>query len=155
MEPVLVDGSYQQEPLLPRWLPRALITAAVLLIALAAIWYALLRPAVKSAAREAVTPEAVRSAAAAERSDAPDQGDTSGAGAGAGSGSGGGSGGGDSAGTGTGSGATKPTATRAPPARQAPRPPLRPVRRSGSGTRWAAAPTPGPLSRCRTGTPSN
>lgn len=86
MAPVLVDGSYQQEPLLPRWLPRALITAAVLLIALAGIWYALLRPAVKSAAREAVTPEAVRSAAAADKSSAPDRGDTAGTGATAGAG---------------------------------------------------------------------
>ncbi|MGC5413123.1 hypothetical protein ACPXCX_57110, partial [Streptomyces sp. DT225] len=72
VEPVLVDGSYEQEPLLPRWLPRALITAAVLVLALVGLWYALLRPAVKSAAREAVTPEAVRSAAAADKSKAPE-----------------------------------------------------------------------------------
>ncbi|MEU1489107.1 hypothetical protein ABZ456_02435 [Streptomyces sp. NPDC005776] len=97
--PVLVDGSYQQEPLLPRWLPRALITAAVLLIALAGVWYALLRPAVKSAAREAITPEAVRSAAAADRSSAPDRGDTAGATAGTG----------DTAGADAGAGASKPT----------------------------------------------
>lgn len=99
--PVLVDGSYQQEPLLPRWLPRALITAAVLLIALVGMWYALLRPAVKSAAREAVTPEAVRSAAAADRSAAPDRGDTAGATAGAGAG--------ETAGADAGAGAAKPT----------------------------------------------
>ncbi|MEU9204982.1 hypothetical protein [Streptomyces sp. NPDC048332] len=99
--PVLVDGSYQQEPLLPRWLPRALITAAVLLIALAGIWYALLRPAVKSAAREAVTPEAVRSAAAADKSKAPDGGGTAGAGADGGAG--------DTAGADAGAGAAKPT----------------------------------------------
>lgn len=101
VEPVLVDGSYQQEPILPRWLPRALITAAVLLIALVGLWYALLRPAVKSAAREAVTPEAVRSAAAADKSKAPQQGDAAGAGADAGTG--------DSAGAGSGGGASKPT----------------------------------------------
>ncbi|WP_326733648.1 COG1470 family protein [Streptomyces sp. NBC_01022] len=101
VEPVLVDGSYQQEPLLPRWLPRALITAAVLLIALAGIWYALLRPAVKSAAREAITPEAVRSAAAADKSKAPDQGDAAGTGADAGTG--------DTAGADAGAGASKPT----------------------------------------------
>ncbi|MET7644090.1 hypothetical protein ABZS83_10665 [Streptomyces sp. NPDC005426] len=101
--PVLVDGSYQQEPLLPRWLPRALITAAVLLVALAGIWYALLRPAVKSAAREAVTPEAVRSAAAADTSKAPQQGDAAGTGADAGAG--------DAAGADSGGGASKPTAS--------------------------------------------
>ncbi|WP_411097552.1 hypothetical protein [Streptomyces sp. 020-2-3H-GM] len=95
--PVLVDGSYQQDPILPRWLPRALITAALLVLALVGLWYALLRPAVKSAAREAVTPEAVRSAAAADRSKAPEEGGQGGADPGgsasAGTGPGGGSGG--------------------------------------------------------------
>ncbi|MFE6663952.1 hypothetical protein ACFVFH_10365 [Streptomyces sp. NPDC057697] len=86
--PVVVDGSYQQEPILPRWLPRALITAAVLLIALVGLWYALLRPAVKSAAREAITPDAVRSAAAADKSKAPDKGGPGGAGSGGGDSSG-------------------------------------------------------------------
>lgn len=92
--PVLVDGSYQQDPILPRWLPRALLTAALLILVLVGLWYALLRPAVKSAAREAVTPEAVRSAAAADRSKAPAEGEQGGAD----------SGGGDSAGTDTGTG---------------------------------------------------
>ncbi|MGW1656925.1 COG1470 family protein [Streptomyces atratus] len=86
--PVVLDGSYQQEPILPRWLPRALITAAVLLIALVGLWYALLRPAVKSAAREAITPDAVRSAAAADKSKAPDNGSTAGSGSGGGDSSG-------------------------------------------------------------------
>ncbi|WPW30163.1 hypothetical protein P6B95_24160 [Streptomyces atratus] len=86
--PVVLDGSYQQEPILPRWLPRALITAAVLLIALVGLWYALLRPAVKSAAREAITPDAVRSAAAADKSKAPDNGSTAGTGSGGGDSSG-------------------------------------------------------------------
>ncbi|MFG3407489.1 hypothetical protein [Streptomyces sp. NPDC048142] len=101
--PVLVDGSYQQEPILPRWLPRALLTAALLLLVLVGLWYALLRPAVKSAAREAVTPEAVRSAAAADRSTAPDEGGAD-------------SGGGDSAGAGTGGGSAGPTPSPGPSA---------------------------------------
>lgn len=92
--PVLVDGSYQQDPILPRWLPRALLTAALLILVLVGLWYALLRPAVKSAAREAVTPEALRSAAAADRSKAPAEGEQGGAD----------SRGGDSAGTDTGTG---------------------------------------------------
>ncbi|MFH8514124.1 hypothetical protein ACH4CE_03065 [Streptomyces gelaticus] len=96
--PVVVDGSYQQEPILPRWLPRALITAAVLLIALVGLWYALLRPAVKSAAREAITPDAVRSAAAADKSKAPDKGSSAGVSSGGAS-----SGGGDSSGANGGS----------------------------------------------------
>lgn len=95
-EPVLVDGSYQQEPLLPRWLPRALIVAAVVLVALVGLWYALLRPAVKSAAREAVTPEAVRSAVEADPSRSADGGEPGGAGS-----AGGDSAGGDSTGAGT------------------------------------------------------
>ncbi|MET9915766.1 hypothetical protein ABZZ04_01580 [Streptomyces sp. NPDC006435] len=98
---VVVDGSYQQEPILPRWLPRALITAAVLLIALVGLWYALLRPTVKSAAREAVTPDVVRSAAAADKSKAPEKGSSGGAG----------SGGGDSSGANGGSPKPSPSAS--------------------------------------------
>ncbi|WP_326698774.1 hypothetical protein OG909_16515 [Streptomyces sp. NBC_01754] len=109
VEPVLVDGSYQQDPLLPRWLPRALIIAAVLLIALVGLWYALLRPAVKSAAREAITPEAVRSAAAADPSAAPGTGDPAGTGTD-------GADGGGTAGAGTGAGAGAPSATPSSPA---------------------------------------
>ncbi|MFF9346455.1 hypothetical protein [Streptomyces sp. NPDC014734] len=120
--PVVLDGSYQQEPVLPRWLPRALITAAVLLIALVGLWYALLRPAVKSAAREAITPDAVRSAAAADKSKAPDQGSPTGTGSGGGDSSGGANGGasqpspssgtGTSAGTSDGAGAAAPTSAQ-------------------------------------------
>ncbi|MCG7525313.1 hypothetical protein MHW47_12775 [Streptomyces sp. OfavH-34-F] len=106
VEPVLVDGAYEQEPLLPRWLPRALITAAVLVLALVGLWYALLRPAVKSAAREAITPEAVRSAAAADPSKTPEQGGPGGSGGG----------GGDSAGTGSGGGGAKPSGRPSPSA---------------------------------------
>ncbi|GAA2224055.1 hypothetical protein GCM10010232_06040 [Streptomyces amakusaensis] len=64
LDPVVLDGSYQQEALLPRWLPRAAVIAALLVVALIGLWYALLRPAVKSAAREAITPEAIASATA-------------------------------------------------------------------------------------------
>ncbi|MFF3629633.1 hypothetical protein [Streptomyces sp. NPDC002164] len=126
--PVVLDGSYQQDPILPRWLPRALITAAVLLIALVGLWYALLRPAVKSAAREAITPEAVRSAAAADKSrtQEPDQGTSAGTGpgadgssAGTSSGASGGAakpspspGDGTSAGSSDGAGATAPTSAQ-------------------------------------------
>ncbi|MFJ1798914.1 hypothetical protein [Streptomyces sp. NPDC088180] len=106
--PVLVDGSYQQDPILPRWLPRALLTAALLVLVLVGLWYALLRPAVKSAAREAVTPEAVRSAAAADTSKAPTEGEQGGADSG---------GGGDSAGTDTGpGGGSGPTPSPGPSA---------------------------------------
>ncbi|WP_405823650.1 hypothetical protein OG705_27245 [Streptomyces sp. NBC_00838] len=108
LEPVLLDGSYQQEPILPRWLPRALVVAAVVLIALVGLWYALLRPAVKSAAREAVTPDAVRSAVEADKSASPDAEDPDGGGGPAGAGSAGG----DSAGSGD--GAPGPSASPSP-----------------------------------------
>ncbi|MFB6977774.1 COG1470 family protein [Streptomyces scopuliridis] len=87
LEPVVLDGSYEQQAILPGWLPRALILAAVVAIALVGLWYALLRPAVKSAAREAITPEAVASAAAKTASPS---GGTADGGATAGTGGGGG-----------------------------------------------------------------
>jgi hypothetical protein len=51
-EPVLLDGTYQQDAILPNWLPRALIVALVAVLALVGLWFTLLRPVVKSAARE-------------------------------------------------------------------------------------------------------
>lgn len=98
--PVVLDGTYQQQPLLPRWLPRALVLACVLALALVGAWYGLLRPAVKSAAREAITPEVIASATA---SASPGKGGGGGA-------SGGGSGGKDGA------------PTTAPPTSAAPSP---------------------------------
>ncbi|MEW1724990.1 hypothetical protein [Streptomyces sp. NPDC093109] len=82
-EPLTLDGSYEQQAILPRWLPRALMLAAAVLIALVGLWYAVLRPAVKSAAREAITPEVVASAAA--RTPSP-SGATGGSGDGSGNG---------------------------------------------------------------------
>lgn len=71
-EPLVLDGSYEQQAILPRWLPRAVILAAVVVLAAVGLWYGLLRPAVKSTAREAVTPEVV--ASAAQRTPSPDAG---------------------------------------------------------------------------------
>ncbi|MGW2823188.1 COG1470 family protein [Streptomyces sp. NPDC001443] len=51
-ESVVLDGTYQQNAILPRWLPRALVAAVAALAALAVVWFALLRPVVRSAARE-------------------------------------------------------------------------------------------------------
>ncbi|MEV1067063.1 hypothetical protein [Streptomyces sp. NPDC050263] len=51
-EPVPLDGTYQQDAILPSWLPRALMAAAAAAVALAIVWFALLRPVVRSAARE-------------------------------------------------------------------------------------------------------
>ncbi|MFE4372647.1 hypothetical protein ACFRMN_31320 [Streptomyces sp. NPDC056835] len=117
-EPVVLDGSYEQQAILPGWLPRALILAAVVAIALVGLWYALLRPAVKSAAREAITPEAVASAAektASPSSGTADGGATAGTGggnAGATAGAEGGATGGAGQ-NGTGSGASSGSGTGA------------------------------------------
>jgi hypothetical protein len=61
---VILDGSYQQQPLLPRWLPRVVTFAALALVALLALWFALVKPAVRSAAREVVAPEVAKVLAA-------------------------------------------------------------------------------------------
>jgi hypothetical protein len=60
--PVVLDGAYEQQPILPSWLPRALLAAAVLAILLVGLWFTVLRPTVESAAREAITPDAIRDA---------------------------------------------------------------------------------------------
>ncbi|MEU3612217.1 hypothetical protein ABZ725_07830 [Streptomyces sp. NPDC006872] len=51
-ESVALDGTYQQDAILPRWLPRALVAVVAAAAALAIVWFALLRPVVRSAARE-------------------------------------------------------------------------------------------------------
>ncbi|MGW1258298.1 COG1470 family protein [Streptomyces sp. NPDC002513] len=62
-QPVVLDGSYEQQAVLPRWLPRALVVAVLVAGALVGLWYSVLRPTVRSAAREAITPQVVESAA--------------------------------------------------------------------------------------------
>ncbi|WP_326613051.1 hypothetical protein OG949_31995 [Streptomyces scopuliridis] len=118
LEPVVLDGSYEQQAILPGWLPRALILAAVVAIALVGLWYALLRPAVKSAAREAITPEAVASAAektASPSSGTADGGATAGTGGGNAGATAGAEGGANSGAgqNGTGSGASSGSGTGA------------------------------------------
>ncbi|WP_211121819.1 hypothetical protein [Streptomyces yatensis] len=61
-EPLVLDGTYEQQAIQPRWLPRALAAAVLVAALLVGLWYALLRPTVRSAAREAITPQAVESA---------------------------------------------------------------------------------------------
>ncbi|MGW2047773.1 COG1470 family protein [Streptomyces sp. NPDC001858] len=51
-ESVALDGTYQQDAILPRWLPRALLAVLAVAATLAIVWFALLRPVVRSAARE-------------------------------------------------------------------------------------------------------
>ncbi|MFI8826095.1 hypothetical protein [Streptomyces sp. NPDC053431] len=112
--PVVLDGTYQQEPILPRWLPRALIFACVLALVLVGLWYGLLRPAVTSAAREAITPEVIASATT---------------GPGKGGGQTGGQNGGQTGGRtgGSGNGAPTPAPTPTPSATASLAPPAKPL----------------------------
>jgi hypothetical protein len=56
-DPLIAQGTMVQRQLLPRWLLPALIALLVLAGALAALWFSVLKPAVKSAAREAMQQE--------------------------------------------------------------------------------------------------
>ena len=51
-EPLVVDGSLLQTPILPPWTLRALMAAALLLIAAVVMWSTLIRPAIESTARD-------------------------------------------------------------------------------------------------------
>ncbi len=55
--PIAVDGTMLQEPLIPKWLPKALLALLALILALIALWYFLLRPALEAAAEQAVEEE--------------------------------------------------------------------------------------------------
>jgi hypothetical protein len=55
--PILLPASFLQEPTVPKWLPRALLIALAALLLLVLLWYALLRPTIRSAAKEAVRDE--------------------------------------------------------------------------------------------------
>lgn len=54
VEPIVLDGTYVQQPLLSSALLRAAVAVVALAGILLGIWYGLLRPAVRSAAKEAV-----------------------------------------------------------------------------------------------------
>ncbi|WP_157985308.1 COG1470 family protein [Lentzea terrae] len=56
-EPLVTQGTMVQRQLLPKWLLPALIALLLLAGALVALWFSLLAPAVKSAAREAMQQE--------------------------------------------------------------------------------------------------
>lgn len=56
-EPLAAQGTMVQRQLLPKWLLPALITLLLLAGALVALWFTVLAPAVKSAAREAMQQE--------------------------------------------------------------------------------------------------
>jgi hypothetical protein len=51
--PLVAEGSMLQEALIPRWLPKALMGFAALLLLAGIAWLTLLRPTIKSAAKDA------------------------------------------------------------------------------------------------------
>lgn len=55
-EPIAVDGAMLQEALLPKWFWKAVTGALALILLLAVLWFTLLKPTVKSTAKEAVAP---------------------------------------------------------------------------------------------------
>jgi hypothetical protein len=54
---ITVDGSIQQEGLIPPWLLPAVIGLAALLLVLAILWFFILKPSISSAAKDAVAPQ--------------------------------------------------------------------------------------------------
>jgi len=64
---ITVDGSMQQEGLIPKWLVPDLIALAALVIILAILWITLLKPAISSAATAAVAPQASAAQSAAAK----------------------------------------------------------------------------------------
>jgi hypothetical protein len=81
---ITVDGSMQQEGLIPKWLVPALIALAALAIVLAILWITLLRPAITSAATAAVAPQASAAQSAAAKASTAASNATQKAGAGGG-----------------------------------------------------------------------
>jgi hypothetical protein len=51
--PVRIPGTLLSEPRVPKWLPKALVAALAVLIALVIAWYGLFKPAVKNTATDA------------------------------------------------------------------------------------------------------
>jgi hypothetical protein len=62
--PLAVDGTMVEQPVLPSWLGRAAAVAAALAVLALIGWFALLRPAVRSAAEDAAAKEAAKTVAA-------------------------------------------------------------------------------------------
>jgi len=78
---ITVDGSMQQEGLIPRWLVPALIGLAALVLIAVVLWFALLKPSISSEAQKAVAPQASAMQSIASRLPVTDPASQSGGGA--------------------------------------------------------------------------
>ncbi|HEY0640899.1 MAG TPA: hypothetical protein VGD67_24980 [Pseudonocardiaceae bacterium] len=67
--PLTADGTMVQRQVLPTWLLPALLALLAIAIVLVALWFTVLKPAVKSVAREAVQEETAEQAALAKAAD--------------------------------------------------------------------------------------
>jgi type II secretory pathway pseudopilin PulG len=67
---VTLDGTHVQDPVIPRWLPKALLLALALLAALAALWLFVLKGTVESAAQEAAQEQVQAAEQMAEEAEA-------------------------------------------------------------------------------------
>lgn len=57
LAPIALPGAFLQQPSLPRWLSRAVAGVVLVLVALTLLWFTVLWPTIKSAAREALREE--------------------------------------------------------------------------------------------------
>jgi len=62
-----VDGTFEQDPLVPRWAVATAAAVVALAVVGASLWFALVKPAVKSAATDAAEAAQVKAAAAATK----------------------------------------------------------------------------------------
>ncbi len=67
--PLVADGTFVQRQVLPKWLLPALLALLALAAVLGALWFTVLQPAVKSAARDAASEQAGDVKAAAQRAE--------------------------------------------------------------------------------------
>ncbi|MEV0679691.1 hypothetical protein AB0I60_24510 [Actinosynnema sp. NPDC050436] len=67
--PLVADGMFVQRQLLPKWLLPVLLALVALAALLGALWFTVLQPAVKSAARDAATEQAGDVKAAVQRAE--------------------------------------------------------------------------------------
>ena len=65
--PVVLDGTLMQDPVLPRWLFKVLALLVAAAIALAAIWFLLLRPVIKDTAKTAALKSTAQTRQAAQQ----------------------------------------------------------------------------------------
>jgi hypothetical protein len=104
-EAMTVDGTMLQEPLIPKWVPAAAVAAIALILIGVVLWFTVLKPTVRSAAKDAVKqPLATQQAQLNNLAQKVPGGTAATGGGGAGAGAGGGGTGAGSGGSGGGSG---------------------------------------------------